>query len=273
MGTHHRRAFFNERDQANFFKSGYLIKNDVPSSITERLQNLYQCNRGFHLGAFSASMMDPDISYRVRVNNCIAALIGPYLDSLIDSYKGVYYGFAVKQPSLNGALPLHRDISFIDETTASGLSVWMPLVDTNEKNGALEVVPKSHQLFREPRAPGSPFPGTDIEQEIRAKHLRRLNIKAGQMVIMDHATYHSSEPNRSTNERPVVAGVIVPKEMTLQYYHREQLTGKASLECYQVTDNFYQSHTIGLRPQQVNMVERIDEVVTRLTEDDLCRLT
>jgi ectoine hydroxylase-related dioxygenase (phytanoyl-CoA dioxygenase family) len=98
----------------------------------------------------------------------------------------------------------HRDIQLL--TPQMGLPVCphfglkIPLVDTSEENGSIEVLPGTQYL-------------ADPDLETRYDEIllrgdfpsaRRLNLKKGSMWIQDPRTLHRGTPNRSDGPRPEV---------------------------------------------------------------------
>jgi ectoine hydroxylase-related dioxygenase (phytanoyl-CoA dioxygenase family) len=93
----------------------------------------------------------------------------PRLATLVDGYRICFANFLNKAPQNAdvGAVPLHQDPTFVDETLYRTVGLWVPLVDTVPENGGLVVVPGSHRFNRGPRAVGAPFPYRALESSLR----------------------------------------------------------------------------------------------------------
>ena len=170
-------------------------------------------------------------------------------------------------------MPLHQDITMVADTgPRPGISLWAPLVDVNENNGCLQIVPGSHPLNRKPRGPRTPFAAAHLEAEIRARYLRFLRLKAGQGVVIAHALFHASGPNRSAEIRPVVTSVLIPEEKRMIYYQREETEAGASLEAFEVDDAFLRRHRLGLRPDGGRRLGTVAEEFDDIQASTLTRL-
>jgi ectoine hydroxylase-related dioxygenase (phytanoyl-CoA dioxygenase family) len=97
-------------------------------------------------------------------------------------------------------IPWHQDNGYGRLDPMTDVTVWVPLVDTDEENGCLLVAPGSHELgllehdaagvnpvLREAHDPGAGVP---------------LLLRAGEGVAFSGLTLHASGPNRSGRVRP-----------------------------------------------------------------------
>ena len=57
----------------------------------------------------------------------------------------------VKWPGQDGAMGTHQDWTFVDERRFRSVTVWCPLVDVEQRNGALELLPGSHRILTHAR--------------------------------------------------------------------------------------------------------------------------
>ncbi len=106
-----------------------------------------------------------------------------------------------------GAAPWHQDCGVVnpeaDETEL--ITVWFPLMDTDEENGCLQVVPGSHRgedmLTHCPG--GKPVQGNLVipESEFEAGEAVAVPLKKGDALFFTKYTVHSSFPNNSDRIR------------------------------------------------------------------------
>lgn len=97
-------------------------------------------------------------------------------------------------------IPWHQDHGYGELDPKTDVTIWIPLVDSDARNGALQVVPGSHRagllphhsagvnpLLRESEVPGEPV---------------ELALHAGEAVAFSGLLVHGSGPNRSGAPRP-----------------------------------------------------------------------
>ncbi|MEM6793144.1 MAG: phytanoyl-CoA dioxygenase family protein [Acidobacteriota bacterium] len=267
---------------ARFAREGYAVVDLLDAALVERLRSLFGEVEALYQGSFSATMLVPDPAHRRAVSEGLRELMEPAMGGLAADLRSVFWGFVSKMPaegasssgSSAAAMPLHQDISLVAEEERPGLSIWAPLVDVDTANGCLQVVPGSHLLNRGPRAPGTPFPCRELEALIRDRHLRNLELRAGQAVVMDHATFHGSPPNRGSGPRPAVAGILAPPDQPLRYFHRlDPAADFSPLEAFEVDEQFFLSHTLGTRPEGLESLGTVPEACASIRAEQLAAVT
>jgi ectoine hydroxylase-related dioxygenase (phytanoyl-CoA dioxygenase family) len=122
----------------------------------------------------------------------------------------------MKWPGPTGAKGIHRDLRVVDEARYRAVCVWVPLVDVDERNGALRVLPGSQHVPTGPRSvPRSPADADDAMADLDFADLEPVPMRAGEAVVFDLALVHGSDVNRSSAPRPAVGVAYVPTEATL----------------------------------------------------------
>jgi Phytanoyl-CoA dioxygenase (PhyH) len=226
---------------------GFLDRGDIA-----QLMDVFRSNDSpTHHAPFSASVLSDDVQYRAAVDREIKAVLRDKVDAVFDGYRHCFSNFVVKAPSRTaGEVPVHQDITFVDETRYLSLGIFAPLVDTTPGNGCLLVAPGSHRLNGGPRAVGTrhPYEGVTLP-------LQPVPMKAGSVMIFSQKLFHASQPNRSKVTRVVVGGLFVPREAQLYcYYH----ASPEQLEVYAVDDLFYTRYIYRTRPEGVPRVGVVD---------------
>jgi hypothetical protein len=263
-------VFVDPSWQREFTRDGVLVVDLLSREELARLRAVYDRFPEQHRTAFSASICSRSADYRRTVHAALGEILEPKLEHLLLHYRIFMCGFLAKQPSQDsaGEMPLHQDLSLVDECARPPLSIWCPLVDVDETNGCVEVVRGSHELNRRPRAPGTPFAYPHLEPLIRERYLEPLPMRAGQGLFLHHGTIHSSAANHSSHERPVAAAVFAPNEAGLVYYHR--LRGQSpQLEKFAVDEAFYLRHPLGTRPEGSTLLGGFPEDVDPLSAEQL----
>lgn len=97
-------------------------------------------------------------------------------------------------------IPFHQDNGYGRLDPMTDVTVWVPLVDTDEGNGCLRVVPKSHEagLLEHDSAGINPV----LQEAAVSDDDVPLKLGAGEGVAFTGLTLHASGPNLSGQERP-----------------------------------------------------------------------
>ncbi|MFM7068004.1 MAG: phytanoyl-CoA dioxygenase family protein [Actinomycetes bacterium] len=160
-------------------------------------------------------------------------------------HESVFTTFVVKHPGLESQMRLHDDLSWVDETRFRSGTMWVPLVDVGPSldNGALGVVPRSHELGIAMGGNGTP----DLIRPYEAQLLDALvepSVPAGSAVYYDSRTLHGSRPNLTATPRVAIACGVVPAASPLLYV---LATGRRRRVVFQIDPTFYVEHS----PRQV----------------------
>ncbi len=136
----------------------------------------------------------------------------PLLDRLFAHYDIVAAMMFVKRPSSDpgGRIRPHCDPTLLpDETRHRHLNLWLPLVDVDETNGALHVVPRSHRILAPVHAPTMRAPFADIVPTV-CRHGTCMRMRAGELLVFDNRMIHYSQQNQSPAARPAIVLSIAP---------------------------------------------------------------
>ena len=132
----------------------------------------------------------------------IAEALEPHLGSNV-SFNGDYHLRPKLPDSERTAFPLHQDSQYYGQASrrAHIVTVWIPLVDVDETNGCLYVIPESHEWelfgsardelgnmrsFEDVEARGTPVP---------------IPMALGDILLFSNMTFHGSKVNRSDGVR------------------------------------------------------------------------
>lgn len=245
--------------EAGLERDGYAVVDDFldPGEIARLLDLFRTCDSPIHRAAFSASVLSDDVAYRTTVDRQIKAVLRDKVDVVFDGYRHCFSNFVVKAPNKTaGEVPVHQDLTFVDESRYQSLGIWAPLVDTNIDNGCLFVAPGSQRLNGGPRGVRTPhpYPGLPLS-------LRPVPMKAGSVMVFCQKLFHASQPNRGNATRVVVGGLFVPREAQLYCYYQ---ASPSRMEIYEVDDLFYTRYIYTTRPEGVPRVAEIDYWYERL---------
>ncbi|MFN8050293.1 MAG: phytanoyl-CoA dioxygenase family protein [Acidimicrobiales bacterium] len=152
--------------------------------------------------------------------------------------------FLAKGTGPSSAPTPHQDWNSVDESASLSLSIWCPLVDVDEQNGALQVIAGSHRLRPTIRSIDTPSLYLDFDDELEP-HLTCVPVRAGQAVIYAHNLFHGSKANRTDAVRPAIAAGVLADGAANIHYRRvppgADATGSADdeFEILAVDRDFY----------------------------------
>jgi ectoine hydroxylase-related dioxygenase (phytanoyl-CoA dioxygenase family) len=146
--------------------------------------------------------------------------------------------FITKMPDRDAQrsdVPLHQDNGYGRLEPMTDVTVWVALVDTDESNGGLTLLPGSHRLGLLPHDQAGMNP---LLREARVE-MRPLAVplRAGEAVAFSGLTLHGSGPNHSDSARPALfVRYCVPNTVmvtegnrpVLEDPHSWMVTGEAS---------------------------------------------
>jgi hypothetical protein len=197
---------------------------------------------------FGSTLFSKDADLRRRMHETVASIVSRNIAEIMPSATIVYGGFANKAPREEASgLPFHQDPSFVDESRYGSANIWIPLVDIDDSNGALWVVPGSHCFNRGRRAFNQSFAYEALEGALRATYARPLYPRAGEAIVFAHTLFHFSPPNHSDRPRLVAGGLIVKTGAPL-FYHYTDAANRREIEVYDADQALFLKTPIGTRP-------------------------
>lgn len=251
-------------------KDGYTVIDFLDKGEIQTLIDLYNLLPHRLGGGFIPSIMSRDINYRQLINREIKQLLAEKTASLFKLYRLCFWSFVVKQASrADSEVQMHQDWSFVDETKFNSLGIWCPLVDVSPFNGCIHLVKGSHRLNSKHRGLFNDFPYENLLPLIRQKYLTALPMQAGQALVYDTRIFHCSPPNQTASERVVLAGLMIPEDSILRYYHCDFQNCPSKLEIFEVDDEFYTRVILGVKPEGLTSLGFIDREFELLSPENL----
>jgi ectoine hydroxylase-related dioxygenase (phytanoyl-CoA dioxygenase family) len=215
--------FKNLTHQKEYEENGYIVIDFFSHKEVKILLDFYASLKKNKTGFYSTFGENlPEIQAS------ISALATYRLNELMIDYRIVESDFLVKEPSENSSVMIHQDWSFVDESKHVCFNIWISLVDTNAKNGALYLMKKSHRLPYAIRGKGVPQPIRNC-LTLKLDQLSYTPTLAGQAIIYDLKTIHASPPNLSRSTRVACGMAVVPNRADLLYYQYEHHTQTLSM--------------------------------------------
>jgi hypothetical protein len=243
-------TFLDRSLQADFERDGVVVVDLLEPPAVEDLWARYRALDHRHTRdspfaeGFHTTPYDPRPTYRRAVGSAITAVLAPALARFLTGHQLFFENFAVKLPGA-AEVPQHLDWSFVDETRFRSATVWCPLEDTDEENGALGVAIGSHRQV-------------DFIRSVNRRELERyeaiaadcpehrvIALRPGQAIVMDNRVVHFSPPNARPSPRVVAAGIVAPREADLLHHWHD---AEGRVRCYVVDRSFFHHYRVGEPP-------------------------
>lgn len=151
---------------------------------------------------------EPELTWLDRI---VAPVIDSKLMPLLHRMRR-YHPAVIVKPAGEKLVPPHVHPIFTLEQAYSTLFCWCPLQDTDETNGAMQVLAGSHKLF-----PSMPMYGEE-PYFLPAFHqivdrMTTLHLKAGEALLFDESLIHGSLPNPSHRNRLAIAAHCIHEDL------------------------------------------------------------
>ena len=251
---------------------GFVVTSPMPWPVVSDALCIHRELRGTSGEGFEADLTNPDVEYRNNVCSVLDSIFGDAVRNRFSGHQPFLWNFLCKWPGDTEPLYLHRDWMFVDEPAGCrSYLVWIPLQDIHGENGRLRVLPGSHKIDGELSGTGLQPSWIEFESLIRDRMIE-VSVRAGDVVVMDHALVHCSDPNRTDKPRVVAACAVRSPSDPLVHYRRED---DFTATRYEVEEAFFTTFT----PEQlINAPPPIEPSSTRpapthnLSQFELSRL-
>ncbi len=163
---------------------------------------LQECGRenevfGWHTLVFSEALFN--LITHPKVLDVVEALIGSEIQ-----FNGDFWVRPKLPNEKLTTLPWHQDSAYMPHTeNDTHLTVWLPLVDVEVENGALQFLPGSHTsgLQSYHRVEGETFAVPVLPPTSSHTNIDTLEMKKGDLLIFNNLVFHRSLLNRSNTIR------------------------------------------------------------------------
>lgn len=264
--------------QDRYEREGYVVVPFYTEEDIKELNNIYEAlnsqleDRGFYI-----SIMSKNLAYKERVHHLIKDIASKRADDLFIDCNFISSSFAVKKTGSESVFDLHQGVNFTDESKHDTFTAWTPLIDVNENNGCLFVLPGSHKLWHQIRkTPDFIPPIRNIKDHLWNKYAVEIKMKAGEALVFHHRLIHGSKPNFSNSVRLATLNAFIPKEAPLLLYTSKTMDiNDRELEVYQFHKDNYYTLDVLRKPDYLEGVELVghalEEVLT-FTEQEYDRM-
>ncbi|GIV34456.1 MAG: hypothetical protein KatS3mg031_1991 [Chitinophagales bacterium] len=269
-----RNVFRNPDLQKQFNKTGYVVVDLLSPSEVDELLHLYEAIDGVKGtlrtnkdNTYELSFFEKDVLSKRRKFDAMYNFFKPHLDRFLDNYKPIIINLFNKQQGI-GEVPVHQNWTFVDERQFTSVSVWCPLQDVSRKNGTLEVVPGSHKVICDYRGPSIPWVFDNLSEIMKEKYMVPLELRAGQVGIIDDGVIHYSGNNHTSDDRRAVQLIMKPAEAPTIHCYKDEVDDNI-IHILEVDDDFFFDFNMWDKPRGGRKLNSIRYPIKKLTEQEL----
>lgn len=256
--------------EARFRELGFVVTDFFTDEQVERLRVEVE-EMMPPPGGFSTSVEIVDEAYRSKVHSWLTRQFAARSAELLVDHDMNLTAVAVKWPGPEGEKPIHQDWTFADERRFRAVNVWVPLVDTDETNGSLAVLPRSHVVLDRLRpAPSFPADYHDPLVDLHMEDLDIVELRAGQAIAFDLALVHGSPANQTAEPRRVIAANFLPRSASARFHYCSD--GAWNIDRYAVHDmSFFTRFDFRERPTELDREGEVQFVPSTISSQELVR--
>lgn len=244
-------------------QEGYYIADFIEKKQGEQLLELYESNRPVNkhsTGAYSGVISK-------SIHDSIYQILAPSFERWFKDYKNIVNAFAVKTPGSTSSVPVHQDVTEIDETKHSSINVWLPLETLKKENGTLHIIPRSHHIFVPYRC-ATIDPLTKNIEHLLSPYFIPVYLKFGQALFFDSRMFHASPPNVSDHNRVVTLCKICPAEADIIVCYRDKEVADSKIELWKCPEDYLvhsEHHDDTIRPDDCEFLGYKNDRISPLT--------
>jgi hypothetical protein len=191
--------------------------------------------------AYHASFMSADDLYRRAVAQLVRARCAMAASALLPGFSPVIAVAVIKAPFAGGA-SFHSDLTIAAEPSTPVVNIWCPLVDSDDANGTLRVVPGSHRLF--PHI-SSMETTSGFWRDYGAAMMERsvpVDLRRGEAVVYDGTLLHGSRPNATPRPRPALNFAFLPARVRPVAYSLDPSSDGRRFEMFDMSGDGLMAH-------------------------------
>ena len=209
----------DEQLDKKLLEEGYVIIPFLSANEVSSLTNFYYENHPQQAEGMYATAHVPDISFRIKMNDFIKQNFARAIEETFVNCNPLGGSFIAKGKGTRGTINPHQDWNIVDEEKFRSFNIWVPLVDLNENNGVIKILPRSHGWLKSYRS-ANINSAYEAVNDLLWQKMISLFMKRGEALIYDHRLLHASGENFSNELRLVAVYGIIPQEAEMLYYHK-----------------------------------------------------
>jgi len=219
-----KKLFKNEELSKLFNNQGFIKYKICEEEDLDKLKAyFYKHEKEYTNSDFHASMNNTDLEAKKRIYNYLNDWGNSKCNNLLIDYSALFANYIFKRANSSYKVGIHQDWSYIDEGAFTSINVWLPLIETSEKNGGLYVLPKSHLLPEQPRFTPFEDPFSEVHDLIKSNSTC-IQTSPGEAILYHSKLIHFSNENSSDQDRLACAFLMTPNQSSpIHYFKKNQV--------------------------------------------------
>lgn len=206
--------------QAVLERDGYLKVPFLGHNALAELQALWDRVEPPEIDGIYSNLYHMSIALNREIDERIVSSFNEASSRIFDERTLLTGGaFLAKGTGPDSGMSLHQDWCIVDERTGTSLAIWVPLIDVDEDNGAIQVLPGSHQVRQTIRSVDVPSLYIDFDSAF-SPHLVPVTARAGEAIIYYHRLFHGSKQNWSNRTRVAAVAGAIDRDAQMVHYRR-----------------------------------------------------
>lgn len=232
-----RPLFADPELEERFSDDGFVVVDLVDEQGVAELIDLHarttQARPGFHY-----SMQARGGPAKAAIVDGLTRVYETTLAPILPGHDVMMANFVVKGATGESTLLPHLDWSHVDEEQERSVNVWVALCATDDVNGALAVMRRSHRLPLTRRGSATP-PWCAAPPDVVGRYMTTIPMRPGQAILYEPRVIHGSATNRSGRER-IAAGLnLVHRDARPLHYVGDRSRPEAPLREVLVDREFF----------------------------------
>lgn len=261
--------FKDKEFQRLFERDGFVVTDLLSENEVADLRQLYFDTKADHLSVTDKMHSTCDtgnIELVLMVDERLKAVILPKIGEVLESYEALLASFLVKEIGVGSETEFHQDPTFIDSFSYASANVWVPMQDTDHRNGNLRVIKGSHRMVETMVVtPGCPTPYSSF-RHLLDEFAIDIPLRAGQAVIVNHRTIHGATANMSDTERIAAVTAIKSIDAKWRLYFLEPGKAFDYIESYEINTEVFAKLVKNQRPKDAEFLGHISFDFPSMTE-------
>jgi len=235
--------FIEQSHNTLFEQQGYVVLPLLEQKDISYLESLYieSASDAQVKEPFYTSVWSPNRAYRKFVYEKVSPIMFNQVAKFLLDSEPIFSNFHVKKSGGDSALIPHQDWNFVDETKHQSMTIWCPLTNVDEKNGALQVVSGSHRMNNYVRGRFFDSPFENIRDTVVKAKMTSIPMKTGEAIFFHSRLIHASSPNFSNNTRVAASVVVVPNGTPIVHDVLDRKS--ATVKRMKVTPDFFYNYS------------------------------
>lgn len=245
-------VFLDPHLEVLFRKNGYVkipfYDSNKMETLKSELNDLqpddsFKGNQETKIGkqSFHITFFDKNIDYKKSVLAKARSFLDQFATTILNEYKCAQANIFLKLPGSGYVYP-HQNITIVDETFYTSISIWIPLQDTTLRNGAICLIPGSQNYFEDFRNTHVYWPYVGFFKEGPGKnYFKTIDVKAGEVLVLDDRIVHYTPNNYSEEERWVFHSLWKPSVAELYFFDPKE----DQVNAFLVEEEFWQFNPPG----------------------------